>query len=93
MPPCLVREGEIKKEVSLPTVRAKLEELAQYVYELIVVFEKDNLGEPYELLKRLLSEQCEVTRSSDEKPPKVEVKEKSEGATLRSPYDPDASYG
>jgi hypothetical protein len=71
----------------------KLEELAQYLYELIIVFEKDELGEPYELLKRLFSEQCEVKSSSDEQPPKVEVKKKSKGAALQSPYDPDASCG
>ena len=68
--------------------KVKLEELAQYLYELIVIFEKDDLGEPYELLKRLFSEQC-----SPEEPSTVQMKKKSEGATLRSPYDPDASYG
>src|SRR5271157_3705380 len=33
----------------------KLEELARYLHELIVLFEKDKLGEPYELLIRLFS--------------------------------------
>jgi len=68
--------------------KVKLEELAQYLYELIVIFGKDDLGEPYDLLKRLFSEQCSL-----EEPSTVQVKQKSEGATLRSPYDPDASYG
>jgi hypothetical protein len=68
--------------------KVKLQELAQYLHELIVIFEKDGLGEPYQLLTRLFSEQCQ---SSPEEP--VQVKTKSEGATLQSPYDPDASYG
>jgi hypothetical protein len=67
--------------------RIKLEELAQYLHELIVLFEKDELGEPYQLLTRLFSEQCEYSQE------KVHVKKKTEGATLQSPYDPDASYG
>jgi hypothetical protein len=67
--------------------KTKLEELAQYLYELIVIFEKDELGEPYQLLTRLFSEQCECSED------KVQVKNKSEGATLQSPYDPDASCG
>ena len=35
--------------------KVKLEELAQYLYELVVLFEKDlSDEEPYQLLKRLL---------------------------------------
>ena len=70
--------------------KIKLEELAHYLYELMVIFEKDGLGEPYQLLTRLFSEQCE--RSSEE-PSSIQVKKKTEGATLQSPYDPDASCG
>jgi hypothetical protein len=70
--------------------KIKLEELAQYLYELVVIFEKDGLGEPYQLLTRLFSEQCE---SSPEEPSRIQVKKKTEGPTLQSPYDPDASYG
>jgi transposase len=70
--------------------KIKLEELAQYLHELIVIFEKDGLGEPYQLLTRLFSEQCE---SSPEEPSRIQVKKKTEGPTLQSPYDPDASYG
>jgi hypothetical protein len=70
--------------------KAKLEELAQYLRELIVIFEKDDLGEPYRLLVRLFSEQCE---SSAEEPSRIRVKKKTEGPTLQSPYDPDASCG
>ena len=68
--------------------KVKLEELAQYLYELVVLFEKDlSDEEPYQLMKRLLSEQCQINNES------VEVKKKSEGAALQSPYDPDASCG
>ena len=67
--------------------KIKLEELAQYLHELIVIFEKDELGEPYPLLVRLFSEQCECSSES------IQVKKKTEGPTLQSPYDPDASCG
>jgi hypothetical protein len=73
--------------------KVKLEELAQYLYELMVIFEKDDLGEPYPLLTRLFSEQCACSRENPEEPSKIQVKKKTEGATLQSPYDPDASYG
>ncbi len=78
--------------------KVKLQELAQYVYELIILFEKDNeikSSEPYQLLERLFREQCEFKNGSpsDEESSKVQVKKKSEGETLQSPYDPDASYG
>jgi hypothetical protein len=72
--------------------KVKLEELAQYLHELIIIFEKELAGsEPYQLLKRLFSEQCEF--ATDERSSKVQVKKKSEGAALQSPYDPDASCG
>jgi hypothetical protein len=78
--------------------KVKLDELAQYLYELIVIFEKDDgltSSEPYQLLNRLFCEQCEFTNGqpSDEESSKIQVKKKSEGATLQSPYDPDASCG
>jgi hypothetical protein len=65
--------------------------LAQYLHGLVVIFEKDEAvirTKPYQLMTRLLSEQCEFTEE-----PKVQVKKKSEGAALQSPYDPDASCG
>lgn len=79
-------------------IRIKLNELAQYLYELIVIFENDKeltSFEPYQLLVRLFNEQCEFIndQTSDEEPVKVQVKKKSTGATLQSPYDPDASCG
>ncbi len=68
--------------------KVKLQELARYLHELILLFEKDLTdSEPYQLLKRFFSEQCELDASS------VKVKKKTEGASLQSPYDPDASYG
>jgi hypothetical protein len=78
--------------------KVKVEELAQYVYDLIVLFDKDNEvrnSEPYQLLNRLFCEQCEFTKGSpsSEQSSKVQVKKQSEGETLQSPYDPDASYG
>jgi hypothetical protein len=68
--------------------KIKLEELARYLHELIVIFEKDELGEPYLVLTRLFSEQCECSPEES-----IQVKKKTEGATLQSPYDPDASCG
>lgn len=81
--------------------RIKLQELAQYVYTLIVTFEKDEAiknSEPYQLLQRLFSEQCEFEKEppsdSDSNPShKIQVKKKTGGITFQSAYDPDASYG
>src|SRR5208283_2538600 len=76
--------------------KIKLQELAQYLYELIVIFEKDDEltgNEPYQLLNRLFSEQCEFVQDNPSDSSKVQVKKKSEGAALQSPYDPDASCG
>ena len=78
-----------------PNRRVKLEELAQYLYALMLLFENDDEltgSEPYQLLKRLFSEQCECT-NAHEPSSTIQVKKKSEGATLQSPYDPDASCG
>ena len=78
--------------------KVKLGELAQYLYELMVIFDKDNEvrnSEPYQLLHRLFCEQCEFINGhpSDEQSSKIQVKKQSEGETLQSPYDPEASYG
>ena len=78
--------------------KIKLEELAQYLYELVVIFDKEyevKGREPYQLLTRLLGEQCEFTPNhpTDEPSSKIQVKKKTEGETLQSPYDPEASYG
>jgi hypothetical protein len=92
------REPEGWFGLPLAEQKAKVQELAQYVYELILLFDQDNevkSREPYQLLHRLFSEQCEFADSdSNQEPPcKVQVKKKTEGETLQSPYDPDASYG
>jgi len=74
--------------------RVKLKELAEYLYELIAIFGKDSevkSSEPYQLLDRLFHEQCEFKDSCPSS--KIQIKKKAEGATLQSPYDPDASYG
>ncbi len=81
--------------------KVKLEELAQYVYALITAFDKDETvqnTEPYQLLTRLFSEQCEYvkepnTEVNSETNSKIIVKKKSEGITLQTPHDPDVSYG
>jgi len=81
--------------------KAKLEQLAQYAYKLIVIFENDKKvksSEQYELLFRLFQEQCEIKKEPhsdrskvDDK--KIEIKKKTKGETLQSAFDPDASYG
>jgi hypothetical protein len=81
--------------------KVKLEQLAHYLYELIVLFENDPMitcTEPYQLLDRLFREQCEIkketrTEGDSLSETKIQVKKKTEGETLQSPYDPDASYG
>lgn len=81
--------------------KVKLEKLAQYVYTIIASFEKDEIvksSEPYQLLERLFSEQCEFEKEPNSEIDsntnyKIQVKKRPEGITLQSPYDPDASYG
>ena len=78
--------------------KVKLKELAEYLYELIVIFGNDNeikSSAPYQLLDRLFREQCELKNGSpsNEESSKIRIKKKTEGETLQSPYDPDASYG
>ena len=77
--------------------KAKLEQLAQYAYRLIARFENDKevtSSEPYELLVRLVQEQCEIkndtSKGDDEK---IRIKKKPKGESLQSVFDPDASYG
>jgi len=78
--------------------KVKLEELAQYLYELLILFEQDHEVislEPYQLLNRLFGEQCEFSDShpTDEPSYKIQIKQKVEGEILQSPYDPEVSYG
>jgi len=84
--------------LGLTEQKAKLEQLAEYLFELITRFEQDNEirnGEPYQLLQRLFREHCELTNGErlDKESFKVQLKKRSEGETLQSPYDPDVSYG
>jgi hypothetical protein len=81
--------------------KAKLEQLAQYAYQLIVIFENDKEvtgSEQYQLLVRLFQEQCEIKKGPDSDPSKgdnkkIEIKKKTQGEVLQSAFDPDASCG
>jgi hypothetical protein len=81
--------------------KVKLEQLSKYVYDLIVRFKKDNTvksSEPYQLLVRLFQEQCEIKTTSNSHAKgrtqkEILIKKKTEGESLQSPYDPNASYG
>lgn len=66
--------------------KARLEELARYLNDLVSLFE-GRTDEPYLLLKRLFLEQCATDGGS------VQLKKRTEGPSLQSPHDPDASYG
>lgn len=71
--------------------KEKLEQLAQYSYRLIAIFENNKevkSSEQYQLLKRLFHEQCEVTDKAA-----IKIKKKTKGDSLQSAYDPEASYG
>jgi hypothetical protein len=95
------REPEGRFGLAQDQHKAKLEQLAQYAYKLIQVFETDKEvkdSEQYELLVRLFKEQCEIkkdpnsgTSKGDDK--KIKIKKKTQGETLQSAFDPDASYG
>ena len=81
--------------------KAKLEQLAKYIYELIDIFGHNNevkSTEQYQLLLRLFQEQCEVKKEirsggTHANTKEIQVKGKTEGECVQSPYDPDASYG
>ena len=81
--------------------KAKLKQLAQYAHKLIKRFKNDkeiNRCERYELLVRLFKEQCEIKKEPKSDISKgddnqIELKKKTQGETLQSPFDPDASYG
>ena len=67
--------------------KMRLEELAQYLNDLISLFPYCT-DEPYLLLTRLFSEHCGIDGASG-----VHLKKRTEGPSLQSPYDPDASFG
>lgn len=72
--------------------KMKIKEIAEYLYRIKVLFEKDSIRETksYKILERLVSEQLQVT---DEKK-KIELKDPKDlsSSCLQSPYDPDATY-
>jgi hypothetical protein len=74
-----------------------LEQLSKYLYKLMSIFKTDRqvtVSEPYQLLVRLLNEQCKVVENNGtDTATQIKVKKKSKGETLQSPFDPDASYG
>jgi len=81
--------------------KTKLIDLARYIYKLILIFEKNwdvKNSESYQILDRLFQEQCEViqkgaSKKRSAKNVEILLKIKTEGESLQSPYDPDASYG
>ena len=81
--------------------KVKLDQLSKYVHDLIVRFKKYdtvNSSEPYQLLVRLFQDQCEIKATSNghtkgRAKKEILIKKKTEGESLQSPYDPDASYG
>jgi hypothetical protein len=77
--------------------KQNLEQLSKYLHKLITIFKNDRqvtANEPYQLLVRLFSEQCKVVeKNGTENDQQIKVEKKSQGETLQSPFDPDASYG
>jgi len=81
--------------------KQSLRQLAKYLNRLITIFKNDPHvlhSEPYQLMVRLFNEQCMVQDSSGSSTGKrnskqINVKNKTKGEQLQSPYDPDASYG
>jgi hypothetical protein len=77
--------------------KVKLDQVAHYLYELMVLFEKDDdirRSEPYHLLERLFHDQCEMSSGNGVvENIRIILKAKTKGETLQSPYDPGASYG
>ena len=67
--------------------KVKLRQLAQYLYDLIMLFEKNNgikSKEPYKLLECLLNEQCAIGPDSA-KNNKIQLKKKTQDEKLQSP--------
>ncbi len=91
------REPEGWFGLPLDQHKAKLEQLAQYSYKLIIMFQNDKevtSSEQYELLVRLFKEQCDIKKDGSKgNSKKIEIKKKPKGDTLQSAFDPEASYG
>jgi hypothetical protein len=72
--------------------KAKLKEVAEYLYRIKVLFEKDRIkaSESYMILDRLVNEQINILDAGK----KIELKEPKDlsSDSLQSPYDPEATY-
>ena len=100
----LDREGNFA-DATREEARRRLPVVAQDLYRLVKHFEGDAeiaAWEAYQLLARLLSEQCTVAEPVEGGPtagpegtPPVTPKapEEISGGSLQSPHDPDATYG
>jgi hypothetical protein len=104
-----IKEGGWFGKIDKDKVKQLTSVLANRLYEVVRTFSQNNginSAEPYELVKRLFNEHCEL-RADDakdgggdggdsgkggDKPAKVFVRKKAErsGSSLQSPYDPDA---
>ena len=54
---------------------------------------KTNSASPTSCLPASSLSNANAPKTNPEEPSRIQVKKKTEGATLQSPYDPDASYG
>ena len=96
----LEREGYFS-DAKRDQAHRRLPVAAQDVLYLVRRFEGDgsvNTWESFQLLVRLLAEQCDITGGEGQvngNEEKVNLKDpkKVSGASLQSPYDPDATYG
>jgi hypothetical protein len=73
---------------------ARLEQAALDLYELVRRFSGDKRVdgmESFGLVVRLFDDQCEMP--AEEKPERIELKERPASSSLQSPSDPDATYG
>jgi hypothetical protein len=72
--------------------RMKIQEIAQYLYRIKVLFAHDSVSESqaYRILARLVDEQIEITGKG--KGVKVKVSNELRSSCIQSPYDPDATY-
>jgi hypothetical protein len=89
----LDREGYFADAKSSEAPR-RLAEAALDLLRLVRQFKghkKVSAMESYELLSRLLEEQCEIPKGK--KPKRVVLKEAPSSSSMQSPFDPDVTYG
>lgn len=72
--------------------KVKIKEVAEYLYRIKVLFEKDSIkeSESYMILERLVNEQINI--SDDGKKVELKDQKKLSSSSLQSPHDPDATY-